>query len=134
MNAGRTLTLTLLASLCTGLSTATETNGLSSAASLESRESFDRFSRKDDTPGEAGVREVKFIIVDVQSPPGTLHLIDTSQYEYHVDFATNELYTTLNHYDFNQLTYFTQNRKILAGEKWFAPLILYSLTVSLIRA
>ncbi len=115
MNAGRTLTLTLLASLCTGLSTATETNGLSSAASLESRESFDRFSRKDDTPGEAGIREVKFIIVDVQSPPGTLHLIDTSQYEYHVDFATNELYTTLNHYDFNQLTYFTQNRKILAG-------------------
>lgn len=76
---------------------------------------FDRLSRRDDSPGALGVREVKLLLVDRQQTNATLWLVDTKAFQYHYDFFTRGLGRTATLERFNGDTYFTDARKHVAG-------------------
>jgi hypothetical protein len=79
------------------------------------RAAFERLARRDDVPGALGVREVKFLMTDVDTPNPKLYLINTNNIAYHYDFATKALGVGLPLEQFNAQTYFTDRRKFLAG-------------------
>jgi len=85
------------------------------ATSVANRATFEKLARRDDAPGAPGAREVKFLIVGVDTAKPQLYFINTNNHPYHWDFATNGLGKQISLAEFNRLTYFTDNRKNLAG-------------------
>ncbi len=83
--------------------------------SVDTRAQFEALARRDDTPGAPGARELKFLILDVDSPNPKLFFINTKKHEYHIKFATDGLGQEISIEEFNRLTYFTDARKNLAG-------------------
>jgi pyruvate,water dikinase len=89
---------------------------------LESRARFDALAHRDDFPGAQDVREVKFVITDLETDHPRLHFADSNRFEYHYDFTRTGLgrYTQYSYNTglsrFNNETYFTNtNRKNMAG-------------------
>jgi pyruvate, water dikinase len=82
---------------------------------LADRAAFDAFAKHDDVPGAANVRAMKFLVVGVDTPTPKVWLIDTNQHDYHYAFATDALGATVDLATFNRQTYFTDNRKNIAG-------------------
>jgi len=88
------------------------------AISLPTLSVFDRLSKRDNFPGAQNVKEVKFLITDIQTNP-RLHFIDVKSHQFHFYFARD----VLNRYNynggnaqFNRETYFgNSNRRNLAG-------------------
>lgn len=76
---------------------------------------FAALAKRDDVPGAAQVLAVKFLIVGVDTAKPQLWLMDSKEYAYHYDFATRGLGKPVDLATFNAQTYFTDNRKNLAG-------------------
>lgn len=85
------------------------------AHEITSRAHFETFSHRDDVPGALGVREVKYLIAGVDTESPTLYFLNTKKHKYHYFFARDVLGSPLSGREFNSVTYFTENRKFLAG-------------------
>lgn len=91
-----------------------ETHG---AAVVPSRQDFERLARRDSVPGANNIREMKFLLTDVDTDKPKLYLINTQRHIYHYNFH----FFGLDRRDvslevFNSQTYFTNvRRKNLAG-------------------
>lgn len=79
---------------------------------LPNRTTFDMMSHVEDVPGAAGIREVKFV-VDLAF--GDIHFANQNRYQYHYTFTRNALGYQGDTFQFNQETYFTPNRRFVAG-------------------
>lgn len=79
------------------------------------RATLDHLARRDDVPGAAGVREVKFLLTDLGTPDQALHLMNTNTFSYHHQFYQGALGGTASLERFNAETYFTDDRKNVAG-------------------
>ncbi len=93
----------------------TEIDPRDGATQVESAAAFDALSHLDDVPGALGVREVKFLVVGVNTATPKVFFLNTKNQKYHFLFAKNVLNVPLENGAFNAVTYFTQNRKFLAG-------------------
>lgn len=82
---------------------------------LVDRKAFEAFSKRDDVPGAANVRAMKFLIVDVDTPHPKVWLVDTNQHDFHYYFAKDALGETKDLAAFNAETYFTDKRTHIAG-------------------
>ena len=85
------------------------------AMRIESEAEFDALSYLDDVPGALGVREVKFLVADVQTATPEVYFMNTKNQKYHFLFARDVLNMPLDNGAFNAVTYFTQSRRFLAG-------------------
>ncbi len=85
------------------------------ATALADRAAFERLARRDDAPGALQAREVKFLIVGADTASPTLYLINTRNFDYHFDFATQGLGMTDSLESFNAKTYFSDRRQNIAG-------------------
>lgn len=79
------------------------------------RKTFETFAKRDDVPGAANVRAMKFLVVDVDTPHPKVWLINSNQHDYHYYFAKDALGETRTLEQFNASTYFTDKRKCIAG-------------------
>ena len=87
------------------------------AAIVTSREQYERLARRDSVPGASNIREMKFLITDIDTDHPKLHLMDTKRHQFHVYFywyGLGKRHVSIS--TFNSQTYFTNsNRKNLAG-------------------
>lgn len=85
------------------------------------REQFEHLAQPSSVPGALGVKEIKFVITDVDSDSPVLYLMNSKNYPLHYDFCRNilGLYFNLNYNqgleEFNGAAYFSNNRQHLAG-------------------
>ena len=86
-----------------------------SDTTLQDRAAFDRFAVRDDVPGALGLREVKFIITDVDTDAPQLVFMNNNLNALHYYFARDVLGVGLSVADFNRVTYFTDNRRFIVG-------------------
>ena len=82
---------------------------------ITNRTMFEKLARIDDVPGAMGIMEVKFLITGINTLSPQLFFLNTNNIQYHYHFAKQALGSTLSISKFNQQTYFTDNRKFLAG-------------------
>lgn len=82
---------------------------------VDDRAAFEALSRRDNVPGAMGIRELKLLVTGVDSDSPTLYFINTQTFSFHYDFATRGLGLRLSLRTFNSQTYFTDNRRFLAG-------------------
>lgn len=85
------------------------------ATAIPDRATFEMLSHRDDVPGALGVREVKFLICGVNTDTPKVYFLNTNNQKYHFVFARDVLGVTLSNGEFNAVTYFTTNRRFLAG-------------------
>src|ERR1043165_5039778 len=77
------------------------------ATSAPDRAAFEALAQRDDVPGAAGVLDMKFLMVGLDTPTPVLWLVNSKTYAYHYDFATKALGVRIELEDFNAQTYFT---------------------------
>lgn len=82
---------------------------------VDDRAAFDGLAHRDDVPGAAGVPEVKFLIMGIDQAKPRLYFINSKKYQYHYDFASKALGSTLSLGEFNRVTYFSDLRANIAG-------------------
>jgi len=84
---------------------------------VTTREQFETLARRDNIPGADGIRELKFLLVDVDTTTPELYLINTKDYVFHYEFYTSGLDRPLISVgEFNRRTYFSNaRRRNLAG-------------------
>ncbi len=85
------------------------------AKSIPDRDVFDVLSHRDDVPGALGVREVKYLVVDVDTDTPQIYFLNTNKHQFHYNFAYDILNVQLSISEFNRVTYFSDERKFLAG-------------------
>ncbi|MEW5743542.1 MAG: PEP/pyruvate-binding domain-containing protein, partial [Myxococcota bacterium] len=85
------------------------------ATDITSRATFEKLARRDDSPGAPGAREVKFLILGVDTDKPQLYFVNTNTHDYHYKFASEGLGKQISLEEFNRLTYFSDSRKNLAG-------------------
>ncbi len=90
-------------------------NVVGAAQVLKTREAFEALAKRDDVPGAAQVLAMKFLIVGVDSAKPEIWFMDGKEYAYHYDFASRGLGKPVDLATFNAQTYFTDNRKNVAG-------------------
>ncbi len=97
-------------------------------AVVTSRELFESLARRDHVPGADGIRELKFLFVDIDTATPELYLINTQEYIYHYDFYTFALNRPpIGGGEFNLRTYFSNTRRrnlagsLLAHDNYVAP-------------
>ncbi|MDB2439453.1 PEP/pyruvate-binding domain-containing protein [Hellea sp.] len=83
--------------------------------SITSRARFEELAHRDDVPGAIGVREVKYLITGVDTDSPQVYFLNTNVHKYHFFFARDVLGVGLSGREFNNVTYFTQDRQFLAG-------------------
>ncbi len=82
---------------------------------LEDRATFDFYSERNNFPGAMQVREVKFLIGQVDTATPRLYFMNTKNQPYHYFFATDCLGWMVDLWTFDAETYFSDGRKNLAG-------------------
>ncbi len=87
----------------------------SGATAIPDRTVFEQLARRDDVPGALGVLEVKFLLTGVDTEQPVIYFLNTNNIQYHFVFATEVLNVPLTNQQFNQQTYFTDNRIFLSG-------------------
>jgi pyruvate, water dikinase len=85
------------------------------ATAIPDRATFEQLASRDDVPGALGVREVKFLIAQVDTDQPIVYFLNTQNFQFHYIFAREGLGITLSNQEFNLQTYFTDNRKFIAG-------------------
>ena len=85
------------------------------AMDIPDRAVFEQYAARSDFPGAMQVREVKFFIANVHTASPTLYFQNTKIFPYHYYFARDALGWTIGLGQFNNETYFSQQRKNLAG-------------------
>jgi len=79
------------------------------------RASFDDYADRNNFPGAMETPEVKFTITDVDTSNPQLYFMNTKNYPYHYDFVVDCLGRQISLEKFNRETYFSDQRKNLAG-------------------
>ena len=93
---------------------------------LRDVERYNELSKRDNFPGAANVREVKFLITDIRDQP-KLHFMNVNRHQFHHSFARDVLGFRSGLGAFNSQTYFSNAaRRNLAGslvfhENYIAP-------------
>ena len=82
---------------------------------LEDRADFEFYAQVANFPGAMQVREVKFFIAHVDTAEPELYFQNTANYPFHYYFALDALGWTVDLGTFNLQTYFSGDRKNLAG-------------------
>lgn len=83
---------------------------------LPTRANFEALSHRDNFPGAIGVREVKFLILNLDTRKPELYFLNNNKHIYHYYFATGVLGYNQSLSTFNRDTYWTNTaRKNLAG-------------------
>lgn len=88
---------------------------------IEDRAMFNDLSSRIDSPGAMGIREVKFMVMNIDTPRPSLYFINGNHVPLHIDFVYDVLgwYPDLSfdeaYQRFNSTTYFLDNRQHLAG-------------------
>lgn len=82
---------------------------------LQTRASFEKLADPDLVPGAAGILEVKFLVVGLQTEVPAVYFINTKEHDYHYDFARDVLDIPLANAEFVQVSYFTKQRHFLSG-------------------
>jgi len=82
---------------------------------IEDREAFDFYADRNNFPGAMQAPEVKFTIVDVDTPDPILYFMNTGNHPYHYYFVVNCLHRLVDIETFNRETYFSDQRRNLAG-------------------
>ncbi|MBS0648850.1 MAG: hypothetical protein JSS10_06480 [Verrucomicrobia bacterium] len=82
---------------------------------IQDKSAFTSLSKLDDTPGAMGIRSLKFLMKGVDTENLEIYFINTNKFQYHFDFADKVLKIGISLKEFNQKTYFTDNRTFLAG-------------------
>ncbi|MEO8427438.1 MAG: hypothetical protein ABI651_10030, partial [Verrucomicrobiota bacterium] len=83
---------------------------------INGRDSFDQFSDRDDAPGALGVRQLKFVVVGVDTPFPLVYFMNSKNYPLHARFVFEVLHWNISLAEFDAQTYFTDTRrKNLAG-------------------
>lgn len=82
---------------------------------IPDRATFENLASRDDVPGALGVREVKFVILGVDTDQPKLFFMNSKTHPLHYYFIRDVLGIGLSVAEFNPLTYFTKNRKFLVG-------------------
>ncbi|MCX7554326.1 hypothetical protein OS175_10580 [Marinicella sp. S1101] len=91
------------------------------ATYIINRQVYNDLSVRSATPGAIGIRELKFIIKDIDTDFPSVYFMHSEHVPLHIDFAYDVLdwYPTLNYDEayrvFNSSTYFLDARKHLAG-------------------
>lgn len=85
------------------------------AVILRSRAMYEQYAHRDNFPGAPDVREVKFLITGADTSSPRLYFLNTNKHIYHYYFAQSVLGYTSSLSVFNNDTYFTDNRKFMAG-------------------
>ena len=86
------------------------------AVAIQDRARFEQLSARDDRPGAAYVREVKFLVYDVDTDTPDLYFADSNVYAFHFSFTRDAVGRYTNGETFNNDTYFNNStRKNLAG-------------------
>lgn len=76
---------------------------------------FEALAHRDDVPGALGVREVKFLVTGADTDSPRVFFMNTNNQKFHFLFTRNVLGVPLSNGAFNAVTYFTTNRRFLAG-------------------
>ena len=79
------------------------------------RATFETLSRSDDVPGQLGAEEMKILIIGVDTDAPELYFVNSKEFDYHYDFATQALDIDMELGAFNAVTYFRDDRSNLAG-------------------
>lgn len=101
--------------------------GSDGAIIARTREGFEALSHRDNFPGAANVREVKFLIMGADTSTPALYFLNVQRHPYHYYFARDVLGYTGTLTQFNNETYFTNtSRRQMAGslivhESWLPP-------------
>jgi len=82
---------------------------------IEDRASFDFYADRNNFPGAMQVPEVKFTITGVDTSSPQLYFMNTKNYPFHYNFVVECLGRTISIETFNRETYFSDQRKYLAG-------------------
>ena len=82
---------------------------------IEDRPTFEFYAQRANFPGAMQVREVKFFVAHVDTPDPELYFQNTTNYPFHYYFALDALGWTVDLSTFNRQTYFSDQRKNLAG-------------------
>lgn len=85
------------------------------AATVPDRATFDVLAHRDDVPGAPGVREVKFVVLGLDTPAPALWLVNTNTYEDHYGFVSRALGLRQTWDEFVAVTYFRDDRTNVAG-------------------
>lgn len=83
---------------------------------MPDRSTYEQLAHRDNFPGAANIREVKFVIFDVNTDSPDLYFADSNEHQYHYHFARFATGRYNSGSLFNQHTYFNNNsRRNLAG-------------------
>ena len=87
------------------------------AAIVVDRTQYEKLARRDNVPGMNNIREMKFLITNIDTDQPKLHLINTKRHTYHYWFYVFGLNnSTVSLKNFNSTTYFTNSKRTnLAG-------------------
>lgn len=85
------------------------------AVNIPDEATFDALAHRDDVPGALGVREVKFLVTRADTKNPKVYFLNTNNQKFHFLFARDVLDVPLSNSAFNAVTYFTTNRRFLAG-------------------
>ena len=84
-------------------------------SAIDDRAGFEFYCQVANFPGAMQVREVKFLIANVDTAAPELYFQNTRNHALHYDFAVDCLGWTLDLETFNRETYFSDGRRNLAG-------------------
>lgn len=82
---------------------------------ITSRTDFEMLAALSDQPGAQSIREVKFLITDLDTSSPKLYLFNTKLHNFHYYFARDVLGYAGSVGEFNAQTYFRDDRKNIAG-------------------
>lgn len=82
---------------------------------IADRATFEFYASRENFPGAMQALEVKFLITDIDTPAPQLYFQNSRLYPYHYDFAVDCLGWTIDLETFNLQTYFSGQRRNLAG-------------------
>ncbi|MES2708395.1 MAG: PEP/pyruvate-binding domain-containing protein [Verrucomicrobiota bacterium] len=85
------------------------------AVILRSRAMYEQYAHRDNFPGAADVREVKFLITGADTAAPRLYFLNTNKHQFHYYFAQEVLGYEKDLGTFNNETYFSDSRKFMAG-------------------
>ncbi|MEO9898635.1 MAG: PEP/pyruvate-binding domain-containing protein [Paracoccaceae bacterium] len=82
---------------------------------LPDRTAFETLAVRDDVPGMLRLRALKFLMTDVDTDHPQVYFMNSIRHPLHYHFAQDILGVDLDLAGFTRVTYFTENRKFLAG-------------------
>lgn len=82
---------------------------------------YEKLAHRDNFPGAADVREVKFLITGANAAAPRLYFLNTNIHQYHFYFAQDVLNYRSDLTTFNNETYFSDARRQIAGSLIYYP-------------